>query len=106
MWPRACAGEYPPTGACLAVAGRRAGRLAPAAGIGAAAVTTALGCAAAVTRPSAAEPLVPGIAAVLRVDGLSAVMVLTVALVTLAVLIFAAGDIGAGKTGGRSFGSL
>src|SRR5262249_54466809 len=79
------------SGAGLAVAGRRAGRLAPAAGVGVAAVTAALGCAAAVTRPSAEEPLVRGIPAALRVDGLSAVMVVTVAVVTLAVLVFAAG---------------
>jgi len=93
-------------GAGLAVAGRRAGRRAPAAGVGAAAVTLVLGGAAAAAHPSAAAPLVAGIPAALGVDGLSAVMVLTVTVVTLAVLVFAAGDIGAGENRGRFFGLM
>jgi len=92
-------------GAGLSVAGRAA-PLAPAAGIGAATVTLALGCAAAAAHPSAAAPLVLGIPAALDVDGLSAVMVLTVTVVTLAVLVFAAGDIGAGENRGRFFGLM
>jgi len=93
-------------GAGLAVAGRRATRLAPVLGVAVAAVTAGLGCAAAVIRPSASAPLVTGIRAALRVDGLSAVMVLTVTVVTLAVLVFAAGDIGAGENRGRFFGMM
>jgi NADH:ubiquinone oxidoreductase subunit 5 (subunit L)/multisubunit Na+/H+ antiporter MnhA subunit len=93
-------------GAGLAVAGRPASRLAPVLGVVVAAVTVVLGCAAAVIRPSASAPLVTGIRAALRVDGLSAVMVLTVTVVTLAVLVFAAGDIGAGENRGRFFGLM
>jgi NADH-quinone oxidoreductase subunit L len=93
-------------GGLLAVAGAPAGRLAPSGGIAAAVATLGLACAAAAVQPSASAPLVSGIAASLRVDGLSAVMVLTVTAVTLAVLVFAAGDIGHGENRGRFFGLM
>ena len=48
-------------------------------------------------RPSASAPLFAGIPAGVRVDGLSAVMVITVAAVTLAVLVFAVGEFGPGE---------
>jgi NADH:ubiquinone oxidoreductase subunit 5 (subunit L)/multisubunit Na+/H+ antiporter MnhA subunit len=51
-------------------------------------------------------PLFPGIPAAVRVDGLSAVMVVTVAAVTLAVLVFAAGDLGPEENRGRFFGLM
>jgi NADH-quinone oxidoreductase subunit L len=93
-------------GAGLAAAGMRANRVAPAAGAGTAAVTLALACAAAALRPAASAPLLAGIAAAFRVDGLSAVMVITVAAVTLAVLVFAAGEFGPGQNRGRFFGLM
>ena len=77
-------------GACLAVAGNRARRVAPAAGTLTAAVTLGLACAAAALRPSGTAPLFDGIAAGIQVDGLAAVMVVMVTGVTLAVLAFAA----------------
>jgi NADH-quinone oxidoreductase subunit L len=80
-------------GAGLVVAGRRADRVAPAAGVLVAAAALALAIAAAVTRPAADAPLVAGIRAGLAVDGLSALMIVTVAGVTLAVLAYAAGEV-------------
>ncbi|GAA2840233.1 proton-conducting transporter membrane subunit [Nonomuraea rubra] len=57
-------------------------------------VTLVLAVLAAVARPSARTTLVSGIDSGVSVDGLSAVMVVTVAAVALAVLVFAAGEIG------------
>ncbi|OEV12127.1 NADH dehydrogenase, partial [Streptomyces nanshensis] len=75
---------------------------APAAG----AATLALAVAAAVTRPQASAPLFAGIRAGLRVDGLSAVMVVTVAAVTTAVLVFSVREAGPDENRGRYFGLL
>ena len=94
------------SGTGLAVTGMRANRAAPAAGVLAAAVTLALAAAAAAVRPSASAPLFDGVTAAVRVDGLSAVMVATVAAVTLAVLVFAAGELGTGENRGRFFGLM
>ncbi|HEV2260189.1 MAG TPA: proton-conducting transporter membrane subunit [Streptosporangiaceae bacterium] len=93
-------------GAVLAAAGRRVNAAAPWIGVAAAAVTLVLACAAAAARPAAAAPLFAGIPATAGVDGLSAVMVVTVAAVTLAVLVFAAGDLGPGENLGRFFGLM
>ena len=93
-------------GAVLAAAGSRASAAAPRAGAAAAAVTLVLACAAAAVRPVASAPLFAGIPATVRVDGLSAVMVVTVAAVTLAVLVFAAGESGPGENRGRFFGLM
>src|SRR4051812_13633802 len=79
-------------GAGLALAGRRADRVAPAAGVLVAAAALALAITAAVVRPAVDAPLVAGIRAGLAVDGLSALMVVTLARATLAVLAFAAGE--------------
>jgi NADH-quinone oxidoreductase subunit L len=93
-------------GAVLAATGRRVNAAAPWIGVAAAAVTLALACAAAAARPAAAAPLFAGIPAAVGVDGLSAVMVVMVAAVTLAVLVFAAGDLGPGENLGRFFGLM
>jgi NADH:ubiquinone oxidoreductase subunit 5 (subunit L)/multisubunit Na+/H+ antiporter MnhA subunit len=93
-------------GAVLAVAGRQVNTAAPWAGPMAAAVTLALACAAAAARPAASAPLFAGIRAAVAVDGLSAVMVITVATVTLAVLAFAIGEFGPGENRGRFFGLM
>lgn len=79
-------------GGALVAAGRRADRAAPAVGVAAGMVTLALAGVSAVSRPAASAPLFTGIHAGLRVDGLSAVMVVTVAAVTTAVLVFSVGD--------------
>jgi NADH-quinone oxidoreductase subunit L len=79
-------------GAGLAVAGRRADRIAPGAGVLVAVGVLALTIAAALARPAVEAPLVAGVRAGLAVDGLSALMVVTVAGVTLAVLAYAASE--------------
>jgi NADH-quinone oxidoreductase subunit L len=79
-------------GGGLALAGRRADRAAPLAGGLVAAAVLALAIAAAVVRPAVDAPLLAGIRAGLAVDALSALMVVTVAGATLAVLAFAAGE--------------
>ncbi|MFQ6853547.1 proton-conducting transporter membrane subunit [Streptomyces sp. 35M1] len=93
-------------GAALAVTGTSLNRQAPALGVLVAAVTLGLAVAAALTRPSSSVPLLAGIRAGLAVDGLSAVMVITVAAVTTAVLIFSAGEFGEDDNRGRFFGLM
>jgi len=93
-------------GASLAVAGRRVNAAAPWAGPVTGAVTLVLACVAAAMRPSASAPLFAGIPAGVRVDGMSAVLVVTVAAVTLAVLVFAFGEFGPGENRGRFFGLM
>lgn len=78
------------TGAGLLVAGRRADRYAPLAAVATTAVATGLAIAVAVDRTRVVAPFLARLPVTLRVDGLSAVMVVTVAAVTLAVLAFAA----------------
>jgi NADH:ubiquinone oxidoreductase subunit 5 (subunit L)/multisubunit Na+/H+ antiporter MnhA subunit len=90
----------------LAGTGQRSNRAAPALGIVVAAVTLGLGIAAAVIRPAASAPLLAGMPAGVRVDGLSAVLVLTVTTVTLAVLGFSVGDLDDNDSRGRFFGLM
>ncbi|MDQ3788670.1 MAG: NADH-quinone oxidoreductase subunit L, partial [Actinomycetota bacterium] len=71
----------------------RADRFARTTALATAVATLALAITAAVTRPAVDLAFLDGIAFGLRVDGLSAVMVVTVAVVLLAVLVFAAGDV-------------
>ncbi|WP_435612580.1 NADH-quinone oxidoreductase subunit 5 family protein [Streptomyces sp. bgisy159] len=93
-------------GATLALAGRTAGRWAAPAGVAAAVATLGLAVTAALGRPALSVPLFTGIDAGARVDGLSAVMVVTVAAVTCAVLVFSAGEFGARDNRGRFFGLM
>ncbi|GAA2864131.1 hypothetical protein GCM10010472_21760 [Pseudonocardia halophobica] len=79
-------------GALLALGGHRADRPAPILGTGVSVAVLALAVAAAVTRPSTGAPLFTGIPAGFAVDGLSAVLVVTVAAVLVAVLLVAAGE--------------
>jgi NADH-quinone oxidoreductase subunit L len=78
-------------GALLAALGRRVDRWSVLAGVLVAVVVSGLAVAAAVVRPVVNAPLLVGIGWGLGVDGLSALMVVTVAGATLAVLLFAAG---------------
>lgn len=88
-------------GASLACTGRRGDRIAPLAGVLTAALVLLLAVLAAATRPAASAPLFAGIEASVAVDGLSAVVVVTVAAVTLVVLVFSVGepDLGARYVG-------
>ncbi|WP_379627868.1 proton-conducting transporter membrane subunit [Pseudonocardia sp. GCM10023141] len=79
-------------GGLLAAGGRRVDRVAADVGVFLAGAALALAVAAALTRPVIDAPLFAGMSAGLGVDGLSALMVITVAGATLAVLVFAAGE--------------
>lgn len=93
-------------GAALLVCGRRVDTVAPMLGVAVAAVSTVLAVLAAVYRPSGSAPLLAGIPFVVGVDGLSAVMIVTVAAVTTAVLVFATGDLGADQPRARFYGLM
>ncbi|MEU0880426.1 proton-conducting transporter membrane subunit [Lentzea sp. NPDC005914] len=93
-------------GTLLLVAGRRANRIAPFLGIGCGVVVAALAVASAIGRPSVNAPMLTGIPVSLAVDELSAVMVVTVAGVLLAVLIYSAGEFGADEPRARFFGLM
>ncbi|WP_395107650.1 NADH-quinone oxidoreductase subunit L [Actinomadura sp. SCN-SB] len=94
------------TGALLLLSGRRADRLAPAAGVLTALGALILAIAVAIARPVIGFPLFEDLAAGMAVDGLSAVLVVAVTAVTLGVLVFAAGDMPAGEARGRFFGLM
>ncbi|WP_216216753.1 proton-conducting transporter transmembrane domain-containing protein [Amycolatopsis aidingensis] len=93
-------------GAALLCAGRRADRWAPAGALAVAAGVLALAVAVALTRPGLRLPLLAGLPAGLAVDGLSALLVVTVAVVTLAVVVYSAAEFGPGEARGRFFGFL
>ncbi|MFG2682099.1 NADH-quinone oxidoreductase subunit L [Streptomyces sp. NPDC048392] len=93
-------------GALLAATGPRLGRHVPVIGVSIAVGTLGAALAAAVTRPAAGAPLFAGIEAGLAVDGLSAVMAVTVTVVTAAVLVFAVGELGSEENRGRFFGLM
>lgn len=89
-------------GGVLAVSGRRAERVAGMVAVGTGALVLGLAVWAAVGRPVVSVPFLAGLRFGLAVDGLSAVMVLTVTVVLLAVLVFATGDVREDR--GRFFG--
>jgi NADH-quinone oxidoreductase subunit L len=93
-------------GALLAAAGRRSDRVAPGVAVVISLLVLADAAAVAVGRPRVQAPLLAGIPAGLAVDGLSAVLVVTVAAVTVAVVIYAAGEREPGEARGRFFGLL
>ncbi|WP_243745348.1 proton-conducting transporter membrane subunit, partial [Streptomyces hainanensis] len=93
-------------GAALALAGRFADRVAAAVGVGVAGAVAGLAVLAAVVRPRAEAPLLAGLPVRLAVDGLSAFLVLTVAVVTLLVLLFCAGEFAEGAARARFFGLM
>ncbi|MEZ5099005.1 MAG: proton-conducting transporter membrane subunit [Thermoleophilia bacterium] len=93
------------SGALLALTGSRGRRAAPGLAIAAAVATLGLargGCRAS----GVSAPLLAGIDAAAAVDGLSAVLVLTVAATTLAVLVFAASEFGRQDARARFFGLM
>ncbi|MDQ3326475.1 MAG: NADH-quinone oxidoreductase subunit L [Actinomycetota bacterium] len=80
-------------GAGLCLAGRRIERNAVAISLATAAAVTALAVVVAVARPVVSTPFVAQTPFELAVDGLSAVVLVTVAVITLLVLVFAAADV-------------
>jgi NADH-quinone oxidoreductase subunit L len=94
------------SGVCLAAAGRLVNRAAPAVAVAVAAVTVGLAVDAAVVRPRGSVALFARISAAVGIDGLSAVMVVTVSVVTFAVFVFAAGEFDGSDNLGRFFGLM
>lgn len=93
-------------GALLAGAGRRGDRFAPGAATAVAAADTVLAVVAAFRHPHTAVPFLEGAPFGLAVDGLSGLLVVTVAAVTTAVLLFAVDDIGPDEARSRFFGLM
>lgn len=93
-------------GALLAIAGRRADRIAHLGSCLVAAGVVGLAVATAATRPAVAAPFLPGAPIRLGVDGLSAAMVVTVAVVTLAVLVAGGAEVGPQQPRARFCGLL
>jgi NADH-quinone oxidoreductase subunit L len=94
----------PAVGGVLLVSARRVQRFAAPIAVTIAAVVLVLSVVVAATRPGVAVPFVAGADFALRVDGLSAVVVPTIAAVTVLVLLFAATDIGEAR--GRFHGLM
>lgn len=94
------------TGALLALAGRAVDRWAPGAAVTVAAVALGLAITAAVRGPAVEAPLLEGLPVRLAVDGLSGVLVVTVAAVTLAVLLFSLAEFGPEEARARFFGLM
>ena len=80
-------------GAALCLAGRRADRVAAPVSVGTAAAGVVLAGVVAWVRPTVSVPFLAGAPFALAVDPLSALVVPTVAGVTLLVLVFSAGDV-------------
>ncbi|MBE1575364.1 NADH-quinone oxidoreductase subunit L [Amycolatopsis roodepoortensis] len=93
-------------GGALLVAGHPADRLASALGVGSAGLTAVLAVVAAITRPDVSTPLLAGLRVGLAVDGLSAIMVITVAVILVAVLVFASAEFGADESRARFHGLM
>ncbi|HEX6358198.1 proton-conducting transporter membrane subunit [Actinophytocola sp.] len=79
-------------GGALLLAGRRADRFAAPIGIMAAVIALGTSITVAARRPAVSASYLDGVSFGLNVDGLSAVMVITVSVVLVAVLVFAAGE--------------
>lgn len=79
-------------GLALSVSGRRGDRFAVPASITASSVSVVLAGAVAITRPQIEVPFMTGLPFGLAVDGLSALMIVMAAVVTVLVLIFAAAE--------------
>jgi NADH-quinone oxidoreductase subunit L len=91
-------------GAVLACGGRRLGQAAPAAAVLTAVVVLALAITVAVGRPAVRVAFVAGGPFGLTVDGLAAVVAVTVAAVALLVLVFSVGDVSGSRA--RFFGLM
>ncbi|WP_067686214.1 NADH-quinone oxidoreductase subunit 5 family protein [Nocardia jejuensis] len=81
------------SGAALLLCGRRADRAAPAAAVTVAIATVVAAVTGAVQRPRVSAPFLAGAPVRLGVDGLSAVLIVTVAAVLICVILFATGDL-------------
>ncbi|MER5205506.1 proton-conducting transporter membrane subunit [Streptomyces sp. NPDC002825] len=93
-------------GLLLTAAGRPADRWAPGTAVAVAAAALGLAVTAAVRRPAVEAPFLEGLPVRLAVDGLSGVLVVTVAAVTLAVLLFSRAEFGSEEARARFFGLM
>lgn len=93
-------------GGLLLVAGRRADRAAAVTAVTAMLVTVGLAVTVAFTQPSVRAPFLSGLPAELTVDGLSGLLAVTVAAVTLLVLAFSAAQFGPDQARARFFGLM
>ncbi|GAB3230991.1 hypothetical protein GCM10027447_25800 [Glycomyces halotolerans] len=93
-------------GAALLVSGRRADRRAPAAAVTVAAALVPIAAVAAAARPAIRAPMLAGLPVELAVDGLSALMVVTVAVVALAVLVYSLAEFGTDEARARYYGLM
>ncbi|MET9955397.1 MULTISPECIES: NADH-quinone oxidoreductase subunit 5 family protein [Streptomyces] len=93
-------------GALLALAGRPADRAAPLLAVGVSAASLGLAITASLRHPAVEAPLMEGLPFRIAVDGLSGVLVVTVAAVTLAVLLFSMAEFGADEARARFFGLM
>ncbi|GAA4902995.1 proton-conducting transporter membrane subunit [Streptomonospora salina] len=93
-------------GGALLAAGHRADRAAAPLAVATAAAAVALGAVAAAARPHVSVPMLAGIPAELAVDGLSAVMVVVIPAIVLAVVLFSVGDMGEDPSRARFHGLL
>lgn len=94
------------TGAGLLLAGRRADRLAAPVAIGAHGIVLGLAIAVAIMRPNMRALFLAGLPFGVAVDGLSALMVVLVAGVTLPVLVYASAELAGDDARARFFGLM
>ncbi|BBX15831.1 hypothetical protein CRI77_13985 [Mycolicibacterium duvalii] len=105
LWALLCLPAVAGAGLLLAHLGRPGAERVPAAvSIAVSTAVSALAVVVAVTRPAVSAPFIAGADFAVRVDGLAAVVVPAVAVTTLLVLIFAAGD--RAVAGGRFHGLM
>jgi NADH-quinone oxidoreductase subunit L len=88
------------------VARRSGDRVAAPVALAVSGVVLVLAVAAAVSRPAVRAPLLPGADVALAVDGLSATMVVTVAVVSYLVLLFSSADLLPGEPVSRFYGLM
>ncbi|WNO70687.1 NADH-quinone oxidoreductase subunit L [Streptomyces sp. AM8-1-1] len=93
-------------GSLLLVTGRRADRAAALTAVTTMLVTVGLAVAVARTQPSVRAPFLSGLPAELTVDGLSGLLAVTVAAVTLLVLAFSAAEFGPDQARARFYGLM
>lgn len=93
-------------GGALLLAGRRADSLAAPVALVCTTLTLAAAVVVAAERPEVSASFLDGVPFGLRVDGLSSIMVVTVAVVLLAVLAFSTGEFGGEQGAARFFGFM
>ncbi|SDK22375.1 NADH:ubiquinone oxidoreductase subunit 5 (chain L)/Multisubunit Na+/H+ antiporter, MnhA subunit [Actinopolyspora mzabensis] len=94
------------SGGLLACSGSRGDRYATAVGTAVMAVTLITGVSVVVARPEASFPFFAGMGLSLMVDGLSAILIVTVVAITSVVLLYAVSELGARESRARFTGLM